>query len=72
MNPDQLFQAFGTMLADVFGKQGCFRQELQLTLEEWRQLDERWLALRQMNVRKIAMGTNRELLAEQRTKEGQK
>lgn len=50
LNPDQLFEAWGQIIADLFGKD-AFRSD-PITPDEWQKLDERWTALRQMNQKK--------------------
>ena len=54
MNPDQLAVALRQMLTDIFGHRGCFRSE-QITLDEWKALDDRWLAMKQMNLRALTL-----------------
>jgi hypothetical protein len=54
MNPDQLAVALRQMLTDIFGHRGCFRSE-PLTLEEWKACDDRWLAMKQMNLRALTL-----------------
>jgi hypothetical protein len=57
MTPDALFQAFGQILADVFGKQGCFRQE-PVTYEEFVQIRDRLETLIILNKEKRNANTD--------------
>ena len=54
MNPNQLVIAWMGIVQDTFGHQGQFRQE-PMTLEEWKLCDDRWLTLKQLNLRALAL-----------------
>ena len=54
MNPNQLVIAWMGIVQDVFGHQGQFRQE-PMTLEDWKAVDDRWLQMKQLNLRALAL-----------------
>jgi hypothetical protein len=56
MTPDELLAAWTVIIYDVFGtgKEGCFRTAA-MTLDEWKAVDDRWLTLKQMNLKRLAM-----------------
>jgi hypothetical protein len=53
MTPDELLTAWADIIREVVGPKGQWRKE-PLTLEEWKQLDDQFLTLKQHNLRKLA------------------
>ena len=58
MTPDELIGEWAALIQHVVGSKGQWRKE-QLTLEEWRKIDDLWLTLKQHELRRLAMNVGR-------------
>ncbi len=57
MTPDELLSEWAGIIRDIVGTKGQWRKE-PLTFDEWKAADDRWLALKQHELKKLTRGTH--------------